>query len=55
VVNRQQSDFIANVNHGLGLGSRHPRVHRLLLQGDGELAKEQRQDVEEVQAGGECC
>ena len=53
--NRQQTDFIVNVSHEL----RTPLAGilgytELLLQGaDGELAPEQRRDVQEVQAGGE--
>jgi signal transduction histidine kinase len=54
-VNRQQSDFITNVSHEL----RTPLAGilgytELLLGGaDGELSTEQRQDVKEVQSGGE--
>src|SRR4029077_13845347 len=55
VVNRQQSDFIANVSHEL----RTPLAGilgytELLLQGaDGELGAQQRADILEVHAGGE--
>jgi signal transduction histidine kinase len=54
-VNRQQSDFITNVSHELRtpLAGILGYTELLLDGGDGELAEDQRRDVQEVQSGGQ--